>query len=190
MPHPPPHISYDLDARDCIVRVNPGWTVFAKQNAGEAVLPEQILGRPLWPQIACSTLREMYVLLLRRARGGNRLEFSYRCDSPSRRRRFYMAIFPGADDVVHFESRLIWQEHRSPVRLLDVSVARDVGRSVRVCSWCQRVALPDQTWEVVENAVPALGLLEESPLPAITHGICAECTRTFFEIECRSLPNR
>jgi hypothetical protein len=61
---------------------------------------------------------------------------------------------------------------------LQAGAPRD-NRLLRVCSWCQQVALPDSTWVPVEVAVQRLGLLEAETFPGLTHGICEPCRETW-----------
>lgn len=167
-------LTYRIDARDRIIQVNPAWTEFARRNQGEALLPERILGEGLLQAITDGTVRELYVQMIRRARAGVPVRFHYRCDAPDRRRTFEMEIRPRAGGEVEFVSTLEHEEPRPPVALLQAGQRRDT-RLLRVCSWCQQVALPDRTWVPVEQAVKVLCLLEAETFPRLTHGICESC---------------
>lgn len=48
-----------------------------------------------------------------------------------------------------------------------------------MCGWCKKVALPDDRWVEVEEAVKVLQLFDAPRLPRISHGICRECLDAF-----------
>ena len=110
----------------------------------------------------------------RRARAGHTVRFDYRCDAPECRRLFRMTIRALAGGTVEFDSRLLWQEPRPRVDMLDHGMPAS-GPWVRVCSWCQQVSLPNGDWAPVEEAAMKLGFLAEEHMPRLTHGICPPC---------------
>ena len=77
--------------------------------------------------------------------------------------------------TVRCESRLIREEPRETVPLLDEAVSRN-DACIRMCSWCKNVAV-DEGWVEVEEAVARLRLFETDVLPQITHGVCDACSR-------------
>jgi PAS domain-containing protein len=165
---------YRIDAEGRINYVNPAWSEFARNNHGESVLPEHILGHPLLDSISDGTVRELYVGMIKRARIGQPVRFRYRCDAPDKRRVFEMDIRLIDGREVEFTSTLIREEVRPTVAVLEGGRVRD-ERMLRVCSWCQQVAMPDGRWVPVEEAVETLHLLESETVPCITHGICVQC---------------
>ncbi len=165
---------YRIDVGGRITYVNPVWNDFALKNQGEAVLPERVLGTKLLAAVADRTVRELYLWMIRRAREGVPARFCYRCDAPDRRRTFEMNIYLVANGQVEFASTLLHEEPRPAVALLETGAQRE-ERMLRVCSWCQKVALPDGAWVPVEEAVNALHLMEAERVPLITHGICDAC---------------
>jgi hypothetical protein len=167
-------LAYRIDAANRISHVNAAWSDFARSNHGEALLPEHVIGHNLLDSIADPTVRELYVRMIRRARAGQPVRFHYRCDAPDRRRTFEMEIRRQADGGVEFVSTLQHEEPRPSVAVLEVGRPRD-DRLLRICSWCQKVALPDQTWVPVESAVEILHLLEAETFPRLTHGMCESC---------------
>lgn len=165
---------YHIDDKDRLCELSAAWTQFALANDGAAVMPERVLGRPLWDFIGDDHVCELYRRMVKRARAGYPAQFDYRCDAPEWRRRFRMTIRAGEDGAVVFLSQLRWQEQRPQVDMLDANMPRS-GNWVRVCGWCQNVALPDGSWVPVEAAVAQLDLLAEEALPRLTHGICPPC---------------
>lgn len=166
---------YRIDAANRLTWVNPAWVAFARANHGEAMVPEKILGQDLLAALADTTIRLLYQTMIQRARGGSRVCFEYRCDAPDRRRTFQMEIQSRPGNEVEFRSTLVHEERRPLVELLQPGRSRDPERFVRVCSWCQRIALPDRSWVEVEQAVATLEIFKTERLPRLTHGICETC---------------
>jgi hypothetical protein len=166
---------YRIDAANRIVWVNDAWSDFAEANHGASVMPAQILGHDLLSSFADGTVRELYATMIRHVRSGKTVRFDYRCDAPDRRRTFSMEIQPRPDGGVEFVSTLLHEAPRAPVILLKPGVPRDKERFIRLCSWCQSVAMPDGNWLAVEEAVAALHLLEAAVVPLITHSMCPAC---------------
>lgn len=171
---PPQELLYYIDAMDRLCAVSGDWVAFAQANDGNAVMPERVLGRSLWDFIEDPNIRELYRQMIQRVRSGFLAQFDYRCDAPEWRRQFRMTIRTAADGTVEFLSQLLWKEQRPRVDLLDVTIMRS-EQWVRVCSWCQNVALPNGKWVSVEEAVEELRLLTEEALPKLTHGMCPPC---------------
>lgn len=167
---------YRIDAAGNLTFVNDAWSKFARDNHGETVLPEQVLGRSLMASLAGATIRELYLRMIQRARAGVPVRFQYRCDAPAKRRVFEMNIRGLAGGAVEFTSALLQEETRPPVALLEANRPRD-DRLLLMCSWCQQVAVAEGRWEPVETAVTTLGLMEAETLPDVTHGICPPCAK-------------
>jgi hypothetical protein len=166
---------YRIDAANRIVWVNEAWSEFALANHGRSVMPSQILGQDLLASFADGTVRQLYATMIQHVRSGKNVRFDYRCDAPDKRRTFSMEIRPRPDGEVEFVSTLRHEAPRAPVVLLKSGMPRDQERFIRLCGWCQCVAMPDGRWLPVEEAVSALHLLEAAVLPRITHGMCPAC---------------
>lgn len=171
---PEQELIYRIDEENLLCEVNAAWTQFALANEGAAVMPERVLGRSLWDFIEDANIRELYRQMVRRARSGSTAQFDYRCDAPEWHRRFRMTIRATEGGTVEFLSELRWQEPRPRMDMLAVNMPRSESW-VRVCGWCQNVALQDGSWVPVEVAVAQLDLLAEEALPRLTHGICPPC---------------
>jgi hypothetical protein len=170
---PPAPLRYWIDAQDRLIRLSENWSDFARENDGEALMPDLILGKVLWSEIADLTLRVLYHQLVALARQGRPIRYRFRCDSPTQRRLFEMEIRGTKSGLVEFASTLLETESRPAVPLLDSHQARS-QELVRMCSWCQRIAVAG-AWLPVESAMAELGLMERTVLPRLTHGICDEC---------------
>jgi hypothetical protein len=166
---------YRIDGANRITWVNDRWSGFARANGGEGLLPEQILGHDLTTSLADPTVRQLYATMIQQVRAGKFVRFDYRCDAPDKRRTFTMEIRRRPDGEVEFSSTLRHEEPRPAVALLKPDAPRDQERFVRMCSWCQNVALPSGDWVPVEEAVQALNLMEADRLPRITHTMCGPC---------------
>ncbi|WP_442889153.1 hypothetical protein [Congregicoccus parvus] len=134
-----------------------------------------MVGRLLWEFIEDRAVVALYRQIVRRVRGGRRVRFRYRCDSPDARRLYRMEIRRTSDGPVEFVHELVHEEHRSRVEVLDRACGPRGDELLRVCSWCERAALPDARWVSIEEAVESLQLMQQEVMPKITHGICERC---------------
>jgi hypothetical protein len=116
-------------------------------------------------------------MLLRRIRSEVReVELPFRCDGPDVRREMDLRISAnGTGRLVLFTAtmrdELPRAEHQS---LLDVAAPRG-KETIEMCGWCDRFYVDDE-WVEIEVAAKRLQLFARTELPAITHGICPECT--------------
>lgn len=171
---------YRIDALDNIFYVNDAWMVWARQNDGDSVMPDYVLGRKLWACMGDPTVLQIYQRMVAQARAGKPVQFNYRCDSPAHRRVFAMSIHSNDGIEVEFASALVHEEVRPVVALLQPGRKRD-QRMLRICSWCQRVAVSVDRWLPVEEAAQVLHLMEADSLPCITHGMCERCAETMLK---------
>lgn len=179
MPSSVQTIAYRIDAEDRLVFVSESWSEFARENDGSAVMPEYVLGRVLWSQMADLTVLDIYRRLVSLAREGRPTTFDYRCDAPAWRRVFCMTIAARPDGHVEFRSTLRFQTPRPALALLESRQRRD-ERLVRLCSWCHAIAVSADEWLPLETAVDRLQFLAGDSLPRLTHGICPKCAARFF----------
>lgn len=171
-------ISYVLSPDDTIESVSGPWDAFATENGAPALTVASVVGRPLAEFITDPTTSHIYERLVRRVRQEDRMvPLALRCDGPSCRRWLRLTVHPIGGGRVRFESRIVRQEARDAVPLLDLTLPR-AGDPVRVCSWCDRVQTP-RGWCELETGVPELGLFGAGPLPPITHGMCPDCATEF-----------
>ncbi len=161
-----------IDGDDVIEFVNQEWIEFAAEN-WDADAARRVPGTPIWDYVANRSVRHLLQVVVERLRGSGRtVTLPYRCDSPECRRFMEMELEVVAFDKVEFRSRILREEPREPVPLLDPEAARSPEMLV-MCSWCKRVDVPP--WMEVEQAVEALNLFGPEEVPTITHGICDEC---------------
>src|ERR1044072_7250861 len=74
-------LSYAIDDRDRLIKVDDGYYRFAAENGWEGV--GDSLGRSLWDFVAGRDVVKLQRLLLRRVREGVReIELPFRCDGP------------------------------------------------------------------------------------------------------------
>lgn len=169
---------YRIDRDDKIVSVSNNWTGFARENdwsASSPVGPANVVGRSIWQFFSGIETQHLYQILVEQARKHQKpLCFSFRCDSPRARRMFDLTITPLEDGAIEFQSALRKVEPRGSVSLLSADVERALP-PVQICSTCKKVALDGHEWVEADEAVRRLGLLETSPQPQLTHGLCPAC---------------
>lgn len=168
-------IVYRVDAEDAIVFVDEAWSAFARAN-GATSLAVGVVGRLLWDFIAGAETTTIWRDLMARARDGVPMTFSYRCDSPVRRRVLRMQIKPLAQRGVEFVSTPIRIEARETVAI--ASARHPTTEPIRACSWCRRFDV--NGFVEIEEAIDRLGLLQQEGR-MITHTICSDCATVIHE---------
>lgn len=168
-------VVYWIDAGDRLVRVNDAWDVFATENDAPDLTAERVVGQPIWACITDAGTRHLYGSLLTRVRDGVTARFSLRCDSPTMRRHLRLTISPDDDGLVQFESLVTATEPRAEQPLLRRDLTRGLGL-VTLCSWCNRVSVLDG-WLELEDAAAPLRLFDTDLLPALSHGLCPDCSK-------------
>lgn len=174
--HTPAEVVYTLDDRDRIVDVNEAWSEFALANDGGALLPGAVLGRPVWDFIADAQTSLLYARLFERVRAGDKVvRFAFRCDAPATRRLLEMSITRQPGDSIRIVVRLLQQQERQRVPILDAQAPRSAAY-IRMCAWCKRIPNARGEWLEIEDAIVQLGLFDQAPVPDITHGMCEACS--------------
>lgn len=168
-------LSYAIDDRDRLIRLDDGYYRFAAENGWPGV--DASLGRSIWDFVAGAEVRKLQKLLLRRLRDHPRsVELPFRCDGPEVRREMTLRI--GADKsgrVVLFAATLVDQELRDePQPLLDPDAPRG-GGFLAMCAWCDRFLVSGE-WVEVEEAARRLELFRRREMPVLDHGICPQCS--------------
>jgi hypothetical protein len=168
-------LSYAIDEHDHLIKVDEGYYRFAEENGWEEAGGS--LGRTLWDYVAGDDLVKLQRLLLRRVRDEvGDVELPFRCDGPGVRREMNIRIVarPGGR-VVLFSARLRSEEAReTPMPLLDPDAPRGED-TLPMCGWCDRFEVGGE-WIEVEEAAKRLDLFNRPELPAISHGICPDCS--------------
>ena len=167
-------VVYQVNSQDEIVYLNETWQVFALANDAADLLPERVLGRPLWDFITDETTRALYREILQLVRSGRATQFQFRCDAPAYRRYMEMKVSARPGSKVEFASRVVQEEKRPHQELLNRQAARS-EEWLRICGWCKRVEIAGTGWEALEQAVSALHLFGQKKLPRLTHGMCESC---------------
>lgn len=167
---------YIIDNENRIINVSGNWLAFALENqAGESCHPDRVINEPIWKFIAGNETRYLYELCLAKVRAQQQpMILPFRCDAPDRRRYLELEMTPLAREEVAFASRILREEPREKVLLLQHDVAR-AERLIKLCSMCKKVEISKDVWIEVEDAIAAMGFFLEEKLPQITHGCCQPC---------------
>lgn len=166
---------YRVDAQNRLTSANAAWYDFARENGSQTLDRGSVMGCSLWNFIGDSETRHLFEIVFARVRQkGKPVTLSYRCDAPNLRRFMQLEIRPLPEAGIEFSSRILRQEARPRVALLDDTAGR-ADTFLTICAWCKKVALPDETWVEVEQAVERLNLFEGPILPRISHGVCPAC---------------
>ncbi len=115
-------------------------------------------------------------MLVRRIRGEARsVDLPFRCDGPDVRREMDIHIAARSSGrFVLFSARLRSEQPRDFQPLLAGEAPRG-EEALTMCGWCDRFLVGEE-WVEVEEAVARLGLFKLAEMPAISHGVCPDCT--------------
>jgi hypothetical protein len=167
--------TWTIDDADRIVQVNDDWLAFAGENTAPSLTAALVLDQPIWRFIQGQETVYLYKQIFARLRAGKSpVKFPFRCDSPDCRRYMEMKLSLLAGDAIQFMARILREEWRDPVDLLEASRDRS-EEFLKICSWCKKVSIPGQGWGEIEAAIEALDLFGHPSLPRMTHTICDSC---------------
>jgi hypothetical protein len=166
---------WTIDDADKIVHVNDDWLTFARENGAPQLGAALVLDQPLWRFIYGQETVYLYQQILAKLRAGRRpIIFPFRCDAPDCRRFLEMKLSLLAGSAVQFQTSILRQEFRQPLDFLGAS--RDKSKEfLKVCSWCNKIYIPDRGWGEPEDAIGALDLFGHRSMPRMTHTICDSC---------------
>jgi hypothetical protein len=166
---------YCIDHADHIISVDEAWLKFASDNGAPELTREEVDNKELWRFISDPDTRLIYRLLFDAVRTRMQsVSISYRCDSPTVRRYMELTCSPRPKLGIEIQSRIIREEPREYVSMLDVNQSR--SRSViTICAWCKQCRVSEFDWREIEDAVPDLGAFSDSMLPQVSHGMCPTC---------------
>jgi hypothetical protein len=158
-----------------LIQVDEWFYDFAAANGWEGA--SDCLGRSLWDFVSGDGLVRLQRILLRRIRSEVReVELPFRCDGPDVRREMDIRIAANSTGrLVLFTTSMRDELPRAePQPLLDLATPRS-AETIEMCGWCDRFYVDDE-WVEIEVAAKRLQLFARAELPAISHGICPECT--------------
>lgn len=176
-PFPLPRFTAWLNHTDRIICLPSHWDLFTAMIGSADLERERVLGRPISWFVEDETVRECFrVLLERTRREGRASRIVARCDSPGEARAMQIRFVPMSAGAIECS----WSFFQGAPAEEIPNLRRHIftpGEHLRMCGWCRQVHL-HRGWQKLENAMPALGLLDHHPLPLITHGICPQCSAT------------
>lgn len=135
----------------------------------------------LWDFVAGEELKKLQRMLVRRIRNEVRsVDLPFRCDGPEVKREMDIHIAAHSSGrFVLFSARLRSEERRpEPQPLLSTDIPRG-EETLTMCGWCDRFLVGGQ-WVEVEEAAARLELFLRPEVPAISHGICPDCSETLI----------
>lgn len=173
-------VEYRLDRHDRIVSVNEGWTRFARENGGDILCPEAVIGRPVRDFI-CGDITRMFVdTLIQSIRlSGRERRIPYRCDTPECKRFMEMAWFPESGAGLVSRHKLLRTERL--VRPIDFQVRRGAPNLlVKRCSMCNR--LSRSGGQPLEPDVAELsGWIDACRTNFVVYHVCRDCQEAVLD---------
>ncbi|MDX2185580.1 MAG: hypothetical protein SFV32_01505 [Opitutaceae bacterium] len=164
-----PVLEYTLDHELRLLRYH---------TEGDQTYLHSLLGKPVLSVVKNVTLHTLLEVLFQKVvRTGRKVEASYRCDTPTMKRYCTMVVHrvgSGSDRGVQVNNYMDQIENRPYQPLLDWKLPAG-DRFVSLCSWCKRMRDSSGAWVEIDDAVRDLRLMQEGPIPQITHGMCERC---------------
>jgi len=168
-------ITYRIDKDNKIFFLSDEWELFANENSASDLTVESVINQSLFDYISDKECQHIYQILINRSRTKKeKLEFSFRCDSPDKRRFMLMKMTPMQDESIEFKSCIVREEIRDPILLLDKEIERS-NDFLTICSWCNKIKVNEEEWVEVEIAIEQLTIFGEKALPKLSHGMCSCC---------------
>jgi hypothetical protein len=165
-------VRYCVDGSDRICSVDNNWQAFAEANGAPELAAEFVVGRPLWDFFRGKETIALSQMIFGKLRvTGASFVIPFRCDSPDFCRPMVMLVQPGDEKTIEISTRTAADFQAADLKPL----THRVGELVKVCAWCCRVELLSKTWVEIEHAIGDMGVLSETSVPPISHGICPEC---------------
>ena len=169
---------YRVDASDRIIYVNDAWLAFAKENQAKSLTSEVVISRSIWDFICDADTSHLYHVIFGRIRSTKcKIKIPFRCDSPTCRRHMMLKISDQGNGVLQFVGRVIREEPRVYMRVLDAMATRS-QHFIKMCSWCKKISIGNDDWAEIEEAVSILKPFSHADLPLVTHGMCSDCYKT------------
>jgi len=168
-------VIYQIDQNDFLVFFNDQWDLFAQDNDGPHLKSENIYNRKIWDFIHDAETRHLHETLLKRVRSNNTiLNMPFRCDSPTLRRFMEMDILLQVDGKIEYRCRVIKTQLRNAVQVVAGNIQEE-RPFLRMCSWCKKIDVGNNSWVEIEDGIAFLGLLSQAIVPQISHTICEIC---------------
>lgn len=172
----PESVSAWFDAHDHIVQVSDMWDPFVDRAAMGNLKRRTVIGQPVGHFLADPTVRSTFRALFHNIRqSGQAAYIRARCDAPAGPARAMQLDFVAYPDGA---IRAAWRfvhggaAHLIPARRRVRFVPHEL---IRACGWCWRIHL-GAGWHRIEQVAVDIGLLDRTPLPLMTHGICPRCS--------------
>jgi hypothetical protein len=166
-------VSYRLDDQDRIVEVNSNWDRIARENDGEAVVADRILGTKLYAHVTDEPSRMYVWTMLDSVRKLFRPSVKlYRCDSPDLKRHMEMTILPESGGGLLVKHRLIRIE-KMPLRVRFISQAGGHPPLVLRCTMCVKLKI-EGVW-LAPDATVLAGVSQSDGASRVAYSICEDC---------------
>lgn len=166
---------YEIDSEDRIVGASDSWDTFARENDGGHLVFEKVRGQLIWDHISDAETADLYRRIFASARSGRPVQFFLRCDSPTVRRMLsvHVAMPEGTSDL-RISTLLFRADQRE---FLDLRGKQDTETllDLPACSWCEKVLVPEHSWQEVESAAVWLTKGMQTGRCRLSYTICPGC---------------
>ena len=164
-----PSVIFVLDREYRLRWCNAAWDRFARENNGEELLRDLIVGRSVFDFIS-GVLTDHYREAFRRTlERGVIWKQDYECSSSHVHRQFSMCIYPVDGELLIVNSLVANEPHGRHALLSFEAHYRDSNGLLVMCSNCRRTKIGSvERWDWVPDFV-------DTPPNQVTHGLCQPC---------------
>lgn len=171
-------IVYRIDEAGTLIWVDDAWATAAHDNgAPELAAPT---GRSVWHAIDDAGTRDLWQRFCNAAlASGATLAVPYRCDSPSEHRWCLVEVAPMRHGEIELRHRV---ERRAPRRNGGRRpLSAPAVHTGRVCSWCLRVDV-DGEWYEIDEVTDTAALFIEGARHGVSYGTCPQCAGALLTV--------
>lgn len=165
---------YRVDAVDRICEVSPDWFATAKRGNAAGLLPETVIGRPIWSFIDGEKVCFLYANVFETVRQtGTVATLRLRDDGHGRQALLEMQIAPARKQGLRITLNTIRERAVRISPLWNWSLQRS-SELVIACSWCKHLQI-NQKWLPLDAAEALQPHLASPCPPQVVHHVCPGC---------------
>lgn len=165
---------YVVDVVDRVAELSPDWLAAAQRGGAPGLLPDAVIGRPIWSFIEGETVCFHYAQLFESVRqSGRTAQLRLRDDGPGRQSLLQMTVTPWPRQALRVAFHPV-RERAVPISpLWNWRLARS-AEVVLACSFCKFVQI-DGAWMPIAEAELRRPDLRSSCPPEAMHHVCPAC---------------
>lgn len=107
----PETYDYSIDGADTLIYVSESWLSFARDNEGNELTRENVVGRSIWEFIYGAETQQVYKTLFQWVREhGATIKVPFRCDAPNRLRWMELQLSGFSQGGIHLKGVMLREQ--------------------------------------------------------------------------------